>query len=249
MDGVTLAGRTAVVTGGAGGMGSAISRDLASLGARVVVADINSDGAEKVAADLPDALALAVDLSDPASVDEFIARTKEAVGRVDVLVNNAGWDKVEPFLTSAPPTWDRLIAINLRAPIQLTHGFLGGMTEARWGRLVFVASDAGRVGSSGEAVYAACKAGLIGFSKTIARESAKFGVSSNTVCPGPSDTPLLREVAAGNPKLVESLERSIPMKRLAHPDDIAGVVCYFCTERAGYVTGQTISVSGGLTMV
>jgi 2-hydroxycyclohexanecarboxyl-CoA dehydrogenase len=249
VEGLTLAGRTAVVTGGAGGMGSAISRDLASLGARVVVADINADGAAKVAADLPDGLALPVDLADPESVAGFAAQVKEAVGRVDVLVNNAGWDKVEPFLKSTPQTWDRLIAINLRAPIQLTHAFLGDMVEARWGRLVFVASDAGRVGSSGEAVYAACKAGLIGFSKTIARESAKYGVSSNTVCPGPSDTPLLQEVAAGNPKLVESLERSIPMKRLAHPDDIAGVVAYFCTERAGYVTGQTISVSGGLTMV
>src|ERR1700754_4195088 len=166
MDGMTLEGRTALVTGGAGGIGSQICRDLSALGARVIVVDIDEEGARGVAGELADASAVRVDLADPASIDELVA----GVGDVDVLVNNAGWDKVEPFVKSEPSTWDRLLAINLRAPIQLTHGLLPGMAERGWGRLVFVSSDAGRVGSSGEAVYSACKAGLIGFAKTIARE-------------------------------------------------------------------------------
>ena len=168
---------------------------------------------------------------------------------VDVLVNNAGWDKVEPFVESQPATWDKVIAINFRAPVQLTHAFLPGMLERGWGRLLFLSSDAARVGSTGEAVYAGCKAGLIGFAKTVARESARKGVTSNAVCPGPSDTPMLREIAGDNPKLVEALQRSIPVGRLAQPSDIAGLVAFLASERAAYLTGQTYSVSGGLTMV
>ncbi len=168
---------------------------------------------------------------------------------VDVLVNNAGWDKVEPFVDSQPATWDKVIAINFRAPVQLTHAFLPGMLERGWGRLLFLSSDAARVGSTGEAVYAGCKAGLIGFAKTVARESARKGVTSNAVCPGPSDTPMLREIAGDNPKLVEALQRSIPVGRLAQPSDIAGLVAFLASERAAYLTGQTYSVSGGLTMV
>jgi len=213
MDGLTLEGRTALVTGGAGGLGSAISRQLAALGARVVILDLNIEGAKSVAADLEGALAFAVDLSDPGSIDVVIAEVKGAVGKIDVLVNNAGWDRVEPFLQSEASTWDRLIGINLRAPVHLTHAFLGDMVEQQWGRLLYVSSDAARVGSTGESVYSACKAGLIGFSKTMARESARAQVTSNVVCPGPSDTPLLAEVAGDNPKLVESLKRAIPLGR------------------------------------
>ena len=249
MDGLTLEGRTALVTGGAGGLGSAISRQLHALGAKVVILDLNIDGAKSVAADLDGADAFAVDLSDPGSIDGVIAAVKNAVGKIDVLVNNAGWDRVEPFLQSEASTWDRLININLRAPVHLTHAFLGDMIEQQWGRLLYVSSDAARVGSTGESVYSACKAGLIGFSKTMARESARGQVTSNVVCPGPSDTPLLAEVAGGNPKLVESLKRAIPLGRLGQPDDVAGIVGFLTSERAGYITGQTISVSGGLTMI
>ena len=248
MEGLTLEGRTALVTGGAGGIGSQICRDLAALGARVLVVDLNEEGATQVAGELPDAKAFAVDLSDPSSIDELVGRVGEA-HEVDVLVNNAGWDKVGPFVKSDPGLWDRLIGINLRAPIQLTYAFLPSMLERGWGRLVHVSSDAARVGSTGEAVYGACKAGLLGFSKTIARESARGSVTSNVVCPGPSDTPLLREVAEGNPKLVEALEKAIPLRRLGLPRDVAGMVAFLCSERAEYITGQTVSVSGGLTMV
>jgi 2-hydroxycyclohexanecarboxyl-CoA dehydrogenase len=248
MEGLTLSGRVALVTGGAGGIGSSIARDLASIGARVVICDLNEGAAKQIASELPDGVALPVDLSQPSSIDELAVRLADEVGKVDVLVSNAGWDKVGPFLQSDPDVWDRLIHINLRAPIQLTHRLLGAMVEQHWGRIVYVSSDAGRVGSSGEAVYSACKAGLIGFSKTIAREAARGGVTSNVVCPGPSDTPLLAEVAGDNPKLVDALKRAIPIGRLGQPDDVSGMVTFLCSERAEFITGQTISVSGGLTM-
>lgn len=249
MAATTLESRKALVTGAAGGMGSAIAADLAAMGATVAVCDINAEGAEKVAAELPNARAFKVDLSDPADIDRMVAEVRDELGRIDILVNNAGWDKVGPFVESDPSVWDRLISINLRAPIQLTHAFLPEMLEARAGRLVFVSSDAARVGSTGEAVYASCKAGIIGFSKTIAREAARAGITSNVVCPGPTDTPLLQEVAAGNEKLVQALTKSIPLGRLGRPEDVAGAVAFLCSERAEYITGQTLSVSGGLTMV
>lgn len=248
MEDLTLAGRTALVTGGAGGIGSRIARDLADLGARVLIADLNLDGGRAVAADLPDAAAFEVDLSEPESV-AALATEIGADEHVDVLINNAGWDQVGPFVDSDPAVWDRLIGINLRAPMQLTHALLPGMLERSWGRLVFISSDAGRVGSTGEAVYGACKSGLIGFSKTMAREAARQQVTSNVVCPGPSDTPLLQEVAGGNPKLVAALTKAIPLRRLGQPRDVAGMVAFLASERADYITGQTISVSGGLTMV
>jgi 2-hydroxycyclohexanecarboxyl-CoA dehydrogenase len=249
MEGLTLEGRLALVTGGAGGIGSQIVADLTSLGATVGVCDINEEQAKSVASQNDRALALGVDLSDRDSISAMIETARAELGHVDVLVNNAGWDSVGPFVDSSPEVWDRLIAINLRAPVQLTHAFLPGMQEAGWGRLVFVSSDAARVGSSGEAVYAACKAGMIGFGKTIARESARRGVTSNVVCPGPTQTPLLEDIAAGNEKLVEALRRSVPLGRLGQPRDVAGVIAFLCSERAEYLTGQTISVSGGLTMV
>lgn len=246
---MTLEGRVALVTGGAGGMGASIVRDLAGLGATVAVCDIDEEGANRIAEATPRGRAFRVDLADPAEVDRLVATVGDELGEVDVLVSNAGWDKVGPFVTSDPSLWDRLIAINLRAPMQLTHAVLPGMLERRFGRLVFVSSDAARVGSTGEAVYAACKAGVIGFCKTVARETARKGVTANVVCPGPTDTPLLREVAEGNPKLVESLTRAIPVGRLGTPDDVSAAVWFFCTPRAEYMTGQTVSVSGGLTMV
>lgn len=248
MEGMTLAGRTALVTGGAGGIGSAICRDLTSLGARVLVCDINVKGAAAVASAVA-GRAFGVDLESPADITRFVSEVLAEEGGVDVLVNNAGWERVGPFLESDQPFWDKLIAINMRAPIQLTHELLPGMLERGWGRLVFISSDAGRVGSTGEGVYSACKAGLIGFSKTIAREAARGGVTSNVVCPGPTDTPLLQATASASPKLVDVLKRAIPLGRLGAPEDVAGAVAFLASERASYITGQTISVSGGLTMV
>ena len=213
LDGFTLEN---MVTGGAGGMGSAIARDLGALGAAVAVADINEQGAAKVARGIKSAQAFGVDLSDSSSIDAMVEAVNGGFGHVDVLVNNAGWDKVGPFATTDDSTWDRLIAINLRAPIHITHAFLPGF-ERGSGRLIYIASDAGRVGSTGEAVYSACKAGIIGFSKTIARESSRSQIISNVVCPGPTDTPLLAEVAVGNKRLVEALKRAIPLGRLGRP--------------------------------
>jgi 2-hydroxycyclohexanecarboxyl-CoA dehydrogenase len=251
VDGLSLAGRTAVVTGGAGAIGSAICRDLAALGARVVVADLDGAGAREVAAALPGpdpAEAAEVDLADGASIAAFTTDVTARVGPVDVLVNNAGITRVEPFAESDPDTWDRQWRVNLRAPMLLTQALLGGMTERGWGRLVFVSSDGARAGAGGEAVYAACKAGLFGFARSVAREVARHQVTSNVVCPGPTDTPMLRAVAEEKPKMIETLVRGIPLRRLGTPEDVAGTVAFLCSDRAGYLTGQTISVSGGITM-
>ncbi|MCW2914389.1 MAG: family oxidoreductase [Actinomycetia bacterium] len=243
MDGLTLEGRTAVVTGGAGGIGRAICADLATLGARVVIADLDQTAAEEVAKSL-DGVALRVDLTDPLDIDRFVAE----VGPVDVLIHNAGVSIVEPFTESDPAGWDLMWKINLRAPMQLTKGLLPGMVERGWGRLIFISSDGARAGSGGEGAYAATKSGLFGLAKTLAREAARGGVTSNVVCPGPTDTPMVRAVADKHPGLLDKLAKQIPLRRIGQPADIAGIVAFLCTERAGYITGQTLSVSGGITM-
>ncbi|GGS45732.1 2-hydroxycyclohexanecarboxyl-CoA dehydrogenase [Planobispora rosea] len=244
MRGLNLDGRTAVVTGGAGAIGAAICGDLASLGARVVVADIDEPAAARIAASLDGAAHLAVDLADPASIEAFCAWT----GPVDILVHNAGVSIVEPFVTSDPENWDLMWRVNLRAPMLLTKLLLPGMVERGWGRLVFISSDGARAGSGGEGAYAATKAGLFGLAKTLAREAARGSVTSNVVCPGPTDTPMLRRVDAEKPGLVDKIARGIPLRRLGTPEDVAGLVAYLCTDRAAYVTGQVLSVSGGVTM-
>jgi 2-hydroxycyclohexanecarboxyl-CoA dehydrogenase len=244
MEGMGLDGRSAVVTGGAGAIGAAIAADLAALGARVVIADVNLPGAEKVAAGLPGAVAAAVDLASPAAIEAFCG----TAGRVDILVNNAGISIVEPFTTSDPANWDLMWQVNLRAPMLLAKLLLPGMLTRQWGRLVFVSSDGARAGSGGEGAYAATKSGLFGLAKTLAREAARGNVTSNVVCPGPTDTPMLHRVAAAEPGLVEKIARSIPLRRLGTPADVAGLVAYLCTDRAAYLTGQTLSVSGGVTM-
>lgn len=248
MDGMRLDGRVAVVTGGAGAIGEAIATDLTALGARVVIADVDLRGAEKVASGLAGSVPLAVDLASPASVEDFCAGCPDAAGPVDILVHNAGVSIVEPFTTSDPAHWDLMWQVNLRGPMLMTKLLLPGMTARGWGRLVFVSSDGARAGSGGEGAYAATKAGLFGLAKTLAREAARGNVTANVVCPGPTDTPMLRRVSQAEPGLVEKIARSIPLRRLGTPADVAGLVAYLCTERAAYVTGQTLSVSGGVTM-
>ncbi|NJP94429.1 SDR family oxidoreductase [Nonomuraea sp. FMUSA5-5] len=236
MDGLRLDGRVAVVTGGAGAIGTAIATDLAALGAEVVTADVDLTNARQPA--------LHVDLTSPASVQAFA----DEVGAADILVHNAGVAIVEPFTESDPAGWDLMWQVNLRGPMLLTKLLLPGMVERGWGRLVFVSSDGARAGSGGEGAYAATKAGLFGLAKTLAREAARANVTSNVVCPGPTDTPMLRRISDAEPGLVERIARAIPLRRLGTPADVAGLVAYLCTERAAYITGQTLSVSGGVTM-
>ncbi|MDQ7859134.1 MAG: 3-oxoacyl-ACP reductase family protein [Armatimonadota bacterium] len=246
--------RVAVVTGGAGGMGREIARRLAGEGARVALIDRNATGARETAEALTaggaEALALEADVSQKAAVDAAIAAVLARWGAVHVLVNNAGWDRVMPFVETTEELWDRLLAINLKGPIVCTRAVLDAMIAQRYGRIVNIASDAGRVGSSGEAVYAAAKGGVIAFTKAMARELARWQITVNCICPGPSDTPLFRrEVIEPHPKLAESLARAIPLGRLGRPQDVAPAVLFLAGDDAGYITGQTLSVSGGLTMV
>lgn len=248
-------GKTVVVTGGGGGIGGATCRRFAKEGARVAVFDLNHEAAEKVAAEIRThggvAEAFACDITDRTTVDAAVYATESKLGPIDVLINNAGWDVFKPFTKTEPAQWDRLIAINLTGALHMHHAVLPGMSARKSGRIVNIASDAARAGSSGEAVYAACKGGLVSFSKTIAREHARHGITVNVVCPGPTDTALFAEYkeGAGNPeKLMEAFTRSIPLGRIGQPDDLPGAVLFFASDDAAYVTGQVLSVSGGLTM-
>ncbi|MDP2015599.1 2-hydroxycyclohexanecarboxyl-CoA dehydrogenase [Hydrogenophaga sp.] len=247
--------KTVVVTGGGGGIGGATCLRFGKEGARVAVLDLNLESAERVAADIRaaggSALALHCDITDRSSVNAAVAATEAQFGPIDVLVNNAGWDVFKPFTKTEPAQWDKLIAINLVGALHLHHAVLPGMATRKSGRIVNIASDAARVGSSGEAVYAACKGGLVAFSKTIAREHARHGVTVNVVCPGPTDTALFADYkeGAGNPeKLMEAFTRSIPLGRIGQPSDLPGAILFFASEDAAFVTGQVLSVSGGLTM-
>jgi 2-hydroxycyclohexanecarboxyl-CoA dehydrogenase len=247
--------QTVIVTGGAGGIGGATCRRFASEGARVAVFDLNLEAAEKVAgairADGGTAEAFKCDITDRASVNAAVAAAEASLGPIDVLVNNAGWDVFKPFTKTEPAQWDKLIAINLTGALHMHHAVLPGMASRKKGRIVNISSDAARVGSSGEAVYAACKGGLVAFSKTIAREHARHGITVNVVCPGPTDTALFADYkeGAGNPeKLMEAFTRSIPLGRIGQPDDLPGAIAFFASDDARFVTGQVLSVSGGLTM-
>jgi len=245
-----LKDKVAFVTGAGSGIGRAIALRLASEGAKVAVTDVVERAAQSTAAEIGSAaLALTVDIAVSASVRAGVEAATSRLGPIDVLVNNAGWEKVEPFVQSQEETWDKIIAINLKGPINCVSAILPGMIERGHGRIVSISSDAGRVGSTGEAVYSGAKAGIIGFSKTIAREVARYQINVNVVCPGPTDTPLLRALWEVNPKLQEALKRAIPFKRLAQPDDIAPAVAFLASDDARYITGQVLSVSGGLTMV
>ena len=249
-----LKGKPAIVTGGASGIGKAIAERLGAEGCIVGVFDLNAAGAQATAADIASAGGTAhahgVDITDLAQVQAGLKAFEQQAGAVEVLVNNAGWDKAMPFLKTTPELWRKVVDVNLYGPINMCYAVLPGMSERKRGRVISIASDAGRVGSSGEAVYAACKGGIIAFMKTMARELARSNVQLNTVCPGPTDTPLLRAVADGEAgqKLVDALTRAIPMKRLGQPEDYPGIVAFLASDDAAYITGQTISVSGGLTM-
>jgi 2-hydroxycyclohexanecarboxyl-CoA dehydrogenase len=250
---VKLAGKVAVVTGGASGIGRAIVEALAREGARVAVLDLNEAGARDTVAALERAggkgSAHRVDITDVAAVDAAIDAVAAREGGLHVLVNCAGWDKPMPFVDTTPEFWDKILAINLKGPLACTRAALRHMIKQQSGKIVTIASDAGRVGSTGEAVYSAAKGGLIAFTKTIARETARHRINVNCVCPGPSDTPLFQqEFAAQSPKLAESLKRVIPWGRLGVPEDIAPAVVFLASDDAGFITGQTLSVSGGLTM-
>jgi 2-hydroxycyclohexanecarboxyl-CoA dehydrogenase len=245
-----LNGKNVIVTGGAGAIGTAICRRFAEYGAKVGVFDRNYEGAKKVAGEIK-GFACGADIADYKAVADGIAAFEKEVGPTDILVNNAGWDQFVPFIDTTPELWTKIIAINLHGPLNMSHVVLKGMTARGHGRVVNIASDAGRVGSSLEAVYSACKGGIIAFTKTVAREVARKGITLNAVCPGPTDTPLLA-AAAGEGERGErmraALVNAIPMKRVGQPDDIPGAVCFLASDDAAFITGQTISVSGGLTM-
>ena len=248
-------GKVVIVTGGGGGIGGALCHGFAEEGAAVAVFDRAADAAASVATSITEAggtaIAVACDITERASVDAAVGAVIGELGPIDVLVNNAGWDLFVPFLDTAPDDWSRLIDVNLVGALHMHHAVLPSMVARSAGRVVNVSSDAARVGSSGEAVYAACKAGLVAFSKTLAREHARHGITFNVVCPGPTDTALLATVtdAAANPeKLREAFRRAIPVGRLGEPDDLVGAVLFFASDAASFVTGQVLSVSGGLTM-
>lgn len=240
--------RVALVTGGAGGIGAAICRALAHAGHSVAVADIAADGAKTVADEI-DGLAVEFDLTDPERVASALHKVRATLGSVDILVNCAGWDDMILFVNTDDAFMDKVLAINLAGPMRLTRLVLPHMIEQRWGRVITIASDAGRVGSSLEAVYSGAKGGMIAFMKTIAREIARNGVTANSICPGPTDTPLLGGMAGDNAeKVIAAMTKAVPMKRLGTPDDIAPAVAFLASEGAGFITGQTLSISGGLTM-
>ena len=246
---------TAIVTGAGRGIGRAIALRLARAGLAVGVTDVDRAGAAAVAGEIMAAggraTSAAADVTSLEAMRAAVRDVERALGPVTVLVNNAGWDRMELFLENDPALWDRLIAINLKGVLNATRAVLEGMAARGGGRIVSIASDAGRVGSTGEAVYSACKAGIVGFSKALAREVARKGVTVNVVCPGPTDTALLAEVGSTErgAKIVAGMQRAIPLGRIGRPEDVAGAVAYLVSDEAAFVTGQVLSVSGGLSMV
>ena len=241
--------KVAVVTGAGRGIGRAIAEKLAGEGAEVVVSDVDETTAASTAEAIGGgAIGLHADVTSKESVEAMIGRTRDRFGRVDVLVNNAGWDKAGPFIDSDEADWDRVVAINLFGMLHTTKAVLPAMVEQGGGAIVNLGSDAGRVGSSGEAVYSAAKGGVIAFTKTLAREVARNQINVNCVCPGPTDTELFASIGGDSPKLREALTKAIPLRRLGDPQDLANAVAFLASGEACYITGQTVSVSGGLTM-
>ncbi|WP_181780266.1 SDR family oxidoreductase [Pseudonocardia pini] len=251
-----MSNRTAFVTGGAQGIGQGIATTLGAHGFKVAVVDLNLEVATATAKSIVDAggtaVAVQADVTDTASVQAAVKTVTEELGPVEIAVNNAGWDDFMPFLKTTEDFWERILDINFKGMLRVTQAVVPGMVERGFGRVVNIGSDAGRVGSSLEAVYSGAKGGTIAFTKTLAREIATKGVTANTVCPGPTDTPALRKFADASgqeaDKVIGGMTRAVPMKRLALPEDVAAAVAFFASDAAGYITGQTLSVSGGLTM-
>jgi 2-hydroxycyclohexanecarboxyl-CoA dehydrogenase len=250
-----MAQRVALVTGGARGIGRAIALALAEDGRAVAVADLLEEQAREVAGEIEAAggraVAVALDITDSEGVRETAAAIARDLGPIEILINNAGWDELKPFVATDEAFWDRIIDINFKGALRTTHAILPGMMDRGWGRIVNIGSDAGRVGSSMEAVYSGAKGATITFTKTIARESARKGVTANAVCPGPTDTPLVQGIVDSAPdaqKVLGAMTGAVAMKRLGQPSEVAAAVAFLASEQAGFITGQTLSVSGGLTM-
>jgi len=250
-----MSNRVALVTGGAQGIGKGIVTTLGEQGFRVAVADLNLAAAEETAKEITaaggEALAVQIDVTSTESVRAAVSTIEHELGPIEVVVNNAGWDDFMPFVKTTEEFWDRILDINYKGALRVLHTVVPGMIERGFGRVINIGSDAGRVGSSLEAVYSGAKGGIIAFTKTLAREVATKGVTANVVCPGPTDTPALRKFADGSgdaEKVISGMTRAVPMKRLGTPSDIGPAVAFFASDGAGFVTGQTLSVSGGLTM-
>ena len=246
--------RVVFVTGGASGIGRAICHAFGRGGARVAVADLNEEGAQRVAEEIRQnqgqALAVRVDVTSYGEVADAVGRVLQTWGNLDILVNNAGWDRIVPFVESTEDLWDKVIAINYRGVLNTCHVVLPHMIERKSGAIVNISSDAGRAGSSGEAVYSGAKGAVIAFSKALAREVARYNIRVNVVAPGLTDTPLFHQIReAGNEKLLDAIVRSTPMRRIGRPEEVAEAVVFLASDRASFITGQTLSVSGGLTMV
>jgi 2-hydroxycyclohexanecarboxyl-CoA dehydrogenase len=248
-----LSGKTAIVTGGAQGIGRAITLRLAEEGCKVAIFDLKPEVAQETAkAAGGDAKVYGVDIGDRAAVDAAVAEVERYLGPIWLLVNNAGWDRPMPFLKTDRELWDRIIRINLYGPLNMHQAVCAGMASRGAGRVVTIASDAARVGTSGEAVYSACKGGMVAFTKSMARELARNGVLLNAICPGPTNTPMMQEVMGSGEQAVkwqEAMVRGIPLRRMGEPQDYAGIVAFLASEDGGYITGQTISVSGGMNMI
>jgi 2-hydroxycyclohexanecarboxyl-CoA dehydrogenase len=243
-------GRLALVTGGGRGIGRGIVEALAGQGHTVAVADIDQNTSAEVAG-LVNGLAVRLDITDTTSVGEAFDTVERELGPVEILVNNAGWDEFHPFLETDEEFWDRIIELNFKGCLRTCRRAVPGMVERGYGRVVNIASDAARVGSSLEAVYSGAKGGVVAFSKTLAREVARHGVTVNSVCPGPTETPMLATIAGAgenSERVLDAMRRAVPMRRLGRPEDIGPAVAFLASDRAGFITGQTLSVSGGLTM-
>jgi len=250
-----LKDKVAIITGAAGGIGRSLVQRFLEEGARVAALDLNQAGLDELKTQFQqyaNQLTLVqLDITDHAAVAQAVQKIHADLKQIDILVNNAGWDVAKQFVETTPELWDKLIAINLKGPLSLQHAVAPLMIAAGGGKIVNIASDAGRVGSSGESVYSACKGGIIAFSKTLARETARNNVRVNVVCPGPTDTALLQSFTGGGEfgqKIYDGLKRAIPLKRLGQPEDIPGAVAFLSSDDANFITGQVISVSGGLTM-